>query len=80
MSLDVVAWRAISERADDEAVQRCGLSHGYYVDLFSAAIDGQLGRLPEAHQALALQIARERDYATPAERGEDQPIGRHREG
>lgn len=71
-ALDEPAWRAVCETAAAYASKRCALSHDYYVGLFSAAIDGELVRLPETQRSRALQIAREWDYETPAERQESQ--------
>jgi len=70
--LDESAWRAFCEAQASLAAKRCGLSDGLYVDLFSAAIDGKVNQLPEHQRASALQIAQEWDYATPAERQEQQ--------
>ena len=71
-TLDEPAWRALCETAAAQATKGCGLSHDYYVERFSSAIDAQLGRLPEEQRAQALKIAQEWDYATPAERQETQ--------
>jgi hypothetical protein len=71
-ALDEAAWRALCEKAETHASNGCGQSHGLYVDLLSAAIDEQIAQLPEHQQALALRIAQEWDYATPAERQEAQ--------
>ncbi|HCL4203456.1 hypothetical protein [Halopseudomonas pelagia] len=71
-SLDEQAWRAICETAAAQAIKGCGLSHGYYVDLFSSGIDAQAYQLPEYQRAQALKIAQEWDYATPEERQEAQ--------
>ena len=71
-ALDEPAWRALCETAAAQATKGCGLSHDYYVERFSSAIDAQLGRLPEEQRAQALKIAQEWDYATPAERQETQ--------
>ena len=73
-ALDEPAWRALCETAAAQATKGCGLSHDYYVERFSSAIDAQLGRLPEEQRAQALKIAQEWDYATPAERQETQAI------
>ncbi|MBP0714247.1 hypothetical protein ABXK61_13090 [Burkholderia sola] len=66
-ALDESAWRALCETAAAQAIKGCGLSHDYYVECFSSAIDTQAGRLPEDQRVQALQIAQEWDYATPAE-------------
>ncbi|WP_241685111.1 hypothetical protein [Xanthomonas euvesicatoria] len=71
-ALDESAWRALCETAAAQAMKGCGLSHDYYVERFSSAIDTQLGRLPESQRAQALQIAQKWDYATPAARQEAQ--------
>ncbi|WYX24929.1 hypothetical protein WJ969_02660 [Achromobacter xylosoxidans] len=71
-ALDESAWRALCKTAAAQATKGCGLSHGYYVERFSSAIDAQVGRLSEDQRAQALQIAQEWDYATPAERQEAQ--------
>jgi len=70
--LDEQAWRAVCETAAEKAFKGCGLSHGYYVDLFSLEIDEQIGQLPEFQHAWALQIAQEWEYATPIQRQETQ--------
>lgn len=71
--LDEQAWRAICEAVAAQARKGCGLSYGYYVDLFSSAIDARMDPLPESQRAQALEIAtQEWDYATPAERQEAQ--------
>ncbi len=51
--------RALCETAAAQATKGCGLSHDYYVERFSSAIDAQLGRLPEEQRAQALKIAQE---------------------
>jgi uncharacterized protein YhdP len=72
-ALDESAWQAVCKAAAAQAQKGCGLSYGYYVDLFSSAIDAQLDQLPEHQRAQALEIAgQEWDYATPAERQETQ--------
>jgi len=71
-ALDESEWRALCEAQASLAAKRCGLSHGLYVDSFSAKIDAKVNQLPETQRASALQIAREWDYATPAERQEEQ--------
>ncbi|MDO0843939.1 hypothetical protein EIQ06_04455 [Xanthomonas campestris pv. campestris] len=71
-ALDKSAWRALCETAAAQAMKGCGLSHDYYVERFSSAIDTQVGRLPESQRAQALQIAQKWDYATPAARQEAQ--------
>lgn len=71
-ALDQPAWRVVCEVAAAQATKGCGLSHDYYVERFSSAIDRQLDQLPEYQRALALQVAQEWDYATPAERQETQ--------
>lgn len=58
-ALDEPAWRALCETAAAQATKGCGLSHDYYVERFSSAIDAQLGRLPEEQRAQALKIAQE---------------------
>lgn len=67
-ALDEPAWRAVCEAAAKHAMNGCGLSHDFYVERFSSAIDGQVGQLPAYQRAQALQIAQEWDYATPTER------------
>ncbi|MEL7551497.1 hypothetical protein AAGV37_16610 [Pseudomonas protegens] len=69
-ALDESTWRALCEAAAVQAMKGCGLSHDYYVERFSSAIDSEVARLPEDQRAQALRIAQERDYATPAERQE----------
>ena len=49
----------LCETAAAQATKGCGLSHDYYVERFSSAIDAQLGRLPEEQRAQALKIAQE---------------------
>ncbi|MCG8277428.1 hypothetical protein [Stenotrophomonas sp. NLF4-10] len=71
-ALDESAWRALCEAAAAQAMKGCGLSHDYYVECFSSAIDAQVDRLPDDQRAQALQIAQEWDYATSAERQETQ--------
>ncbi|HHF0928350.1 TPA: hypothetical protein ACPJH2_000936 [Pseudomonas aeruginosa] len=71
-AFDEPAWRAVCDTAADQACHGCGLSHDYYVARFSSTIDTQLHQLPEDQRALAMQIAQEWDYATPAERQETQ--------
>lgn len=71
-ALDEPAWRAVCEAAAEEAMKGCGLSHDYYVDRFSSAIDRQVHHLPEYQRVQALQIAKEWDYTTRAERQETQ--------
>ncbi len=71
-ALDEPAWRAVCEAAATEAQNGCGLSHDYYVERFSSAIDGQVAQLPEFQHAQALQIAQEWDYTTPAKRQDTQ--------
>lgn len=63
-------WRTQCESAAGEASKLCGLSHDCYVDLFSSAIERTAGRLLLEHRQIALQIARDWDYATPSEREE----------
>lgn len=67
-ALDESVWRALCETVAAQAIKGCGLSHDYYVARISSAIDAQVLRLSEDQRAQALQIAREWDYATPAER------------
>ena len=72
-ALDEPAWQAVCKTEAAQARKGCGLSYSYYVDLFSAAIDTQMSRLPEHQRAQALEIARKDwDYATPAERQDAQ--------
>ncbi|MCC8445507.1 hypothetical protein [Xanthomonas translucens] len=71
-TLDESAWRTLCETAAAQAMKGSGLSHDYYVERFSSAIDAQVGRLPEDQRAQALQIAQKWDYATPAARQEAQ--------
>ncbi|GKS88703.1 hypothetical protein [Acidovorax sp. SUPP2539] len=71
-AFDEPAWRTVCEALAAQANKGCGLSHDYYVERFSSAIDAQAGRLPEDQRAQALKIAREWDYATPAERQQSQ--------
>ena len=70
--LDEPAWRAVCDATAEQAAKGCGLSHDYYVERFSSSIGAQARQLPENQRAQALQIAREWDYATPAERKETQ--------
>src|SRR3546814_469874 len=71
-ALDEAAWRAICEAVAADAMKGCGLSHDYYVERFSFAIEGRVNQLPESQRAQALQIVQEWDYATPAQRQETQ--------
>ncbi|MCO1686905.1 hypothetical protein FA454_14295 [Pseudomonas aeruginosa] len=68
--IDEPAWRAVCEAASVAARNGCGLSWDYYVELFSAAIDAQIDQLPEDQRAMALEMAQDWDYATPAQRQE----------
>ena len=69
---DEAAWRQTCKQIAKQAADGCGQSHGYYVDRYSSGVDYQVKRMPEDHQAQALKIAVEWDYATPAERQADQ--------
>ncbi|NYT62862.1 hypothetical protein H0A66_11105 [Alcaligenaceae bacterium] len=71
-ALDELAWRVVCDAVAGEAIKGCGLSYDYYVERFSSAIERQVDQLPESQHAQALQIARESDYATPAQRQETQ--------
>ncbi len=69
---DEQAWCKSCENMAKEAHKGCGLSHDYYVELFSAAVDGALGMLPKEHRKQAILIARDWDYASIEEREEQQ--------
>src|SRR3546814_17904919 len=71
-ALDEPAWRTICEAVATDAMKGCGLSHDYYIERPSLAIDTQVLQLPESQRAQALQIAQEWDYATPAQRQDTQ--------
>ncbi|MDA8520428.1 hypothetical protein [Acidovorax sp. NCPPB 4044] len=71
-AFDEPAWRAVCDEVAARANQGCGLSHDYYVECFSSSIDARARRLPPDQREPALKIAREWDYATPAERQESQ--------
>lgn len=73
-TFDETAWRAFCEKAASEAINGCGQSHDWYVELLSSAIDEQVVQLPEDQRAQALQIAQEWGYATPAERQETRDL------
>lgn len=49
------------------AARGAGLSHDLYVRRFSAAVDGIVARLSTDERRRALWLARQWDYATPAE-------------
>lgn len=67
-ALDESAWRAVCKAVATDAMNGCGLSHDYYIERFSCAIEGRVNQLPESQRAQALQIVQEWDYATPAQR------------
>lgn len=69
---DEQAWRHVCETAGQNAHRSCGLSHDYYTELFSIAIDQAVLDLPDANRAKAIEIAGEWDYATEAQRAETQ--------
>lgn len=71
-ALDKPAWRTICKAIATDAMKGCGLSHDYYVERLSSAIDTHVLQLPESHRVRALQIAQEWDCATPAQRQETQ--------
>src|SRR3546814_4800790 len=60
-ALDEPAWRTICEAVATDAMKGCGLSHDYYIERPSLAIDTQVLQLPESQRAQALQIAQEWD-------------------
>ena len=68
-ALDEPAWRALRDGSRPPA--GCGLSHDYYVERFSSAIDAQLGRLPE-EQRTGAKIAQNGTTQHRAERQETQ--------
>ena len=69
---DERAWRDSCEKLAREAVKGCGLSHDYYVELFSLSVDRALEQLPDTDRPLAVSIASDWDYATTDERKENQ--------
>lgn len=71
-AFDETAWRTVCEKFAVQANNGCGLSHDYYVELFSSQIEKHIDRLPECQRTQALLIAQEWDYATPVERQETQ--------
>jgi hypothetical protein len=52
----------------DEARRGCGLSYELFVKRFSQDVDGFIDGLESPFQALALEIAKDKGYATPEER------------
>lgn len=70
--LDEQAWQVVCKTAATEASRYCGLAYDHYIVLLSSSIDQHVDQLPEHLRAQALSIAREWDYATPAERQETQ--------
>ncbi|WP_431305990.1 hypothetical protein [Xanthomonas axonopodis] len=71
-AFDESSWRTVCDEVATRANKGCGLSHDYYVACFSSTIDTHARRLPPDQREQALKIAREWDYATPAERRESQ--------
>jgi|GEM_PF-1539634 len=65
-------WRQLCSTEAEQAQRACGLSHDYYVQLFSTAIDKHAAQLQPEHRVTALDIARDWEYASPADRDETQ--------
>lgn len=66
------SWREKCEKIAEDAARRCGLSHDYYVELFSIGIDCEIANLPQKNRSEAITIARDWDYASDSERAEQQ--------
>ncbi len=65
----VEKWQETCEKISREAARTCGCIHDVYVGNYSLAVERQVSSIPEEHQVLAFQIAKEiGDYATPEER------------
>lgn len=66
-SFDENAWLAVCEELSEEASRGCGLSYEFFVQKFSAAIEGRLLEFPENHRQRAIEIAGQYGYATSDE-------------
>ncbi len=64
---DENAWLAVCEELSQEASRGCGLSYEFFVQKFSAAIEGRLLEFPENHRQHAIEIAGQYGYATSEE-------------
>lgn len=64
---DENAWLAVCEELSQEASRGCGLSYEFFVQKFSAAIEGRLLEFPENHRQHAIEIAEQYGYATSDE-------------
>jgi len=53
------------KRFSEEAIHGCGCSYELFVKRFSTLIDSNIDAIEPVHQAMAMEIARQHDYASP---------------
>lgn len=66
-AFDPCAWGEKCKQLHLEAIARSGCNYELSVESFSLAINSELSLIPMGDQHLAIQIAKEYDYALPDE-------------
>lgn len=67
VSFDEAEWCQRCDQTAAESSKRSGLSHCYYVTVFSNSVESAVAEFSETDRTSAIEIAEEWDYATPEE-------------
>lgn len=68
LGFDPVSWPARCQAMAKTAHNGCGLSHGYYVDIFSKLVDVAVVGFTDDQKAAALSVAEQWDYCSESDR------------